>query len=101
MTVHECAFLPYPPVSALSSSQLSHHPVLHPFAVSHDQFKHSQRIRAHRSALLVGVMLGKCVLSLRRFAVPLQRQEWITEVVLAVALLDESISMLSLMDTNI
>lgn len=88
----------YPPVSALSSSQLSHHPLLHSLAVSHDQFKHSQRVRAHRPALQVCVRLREGVLTLLRLVVPLQSQEWIAEVILAITLLDESISVLSLTD---
>ncbi len=87
-------------MSALSSGQLSHHPLLHPLAVSHDQFKHSQRVRAHRPALQVCVRLGECVLALLGLAVPLQGQEWIAEVILAITLLDERISVLSLMDTH-
>ena len=87
-------------MSALSSSQLSHHPVLHPLAVSHDQFEDSQRVRAHCPTLQVCLMLGECALALRGLVVPLQRQERIAKVVLAVALLDESISVLSLIDTQ-
>lgn len=85
-------------MSALSSSQLSHHPLLHSLAVSHDQFKHSQRVRAHRPALQVCVRLREGVLTLLRLVVPLQSQEWIAEVILAITLLDESISVLSLTD---
>lgn len=92
--------VPYPPVSALGSTQLSHHPLLHPLAVSHNQFKHSQRVWAHGPTLLVRVRLGECVLPLRGFVVTLQGQEWIAEVILAVALLNESISVLSLVDTH-
>lgn len=87
-------------MSGLSSSQLSYHPVLHPFTVSHNQFKHSQRVWAHPPTLLVCVRLGECVLALRGFAVTLQGQEWIAEVIPAVALLNESISVLGLIDTQ-
>lgn len=101
MCAHVCILCAsYPPVSALSSSQLAHHPLLHPLAVSHNQFKHSQRVWPHRPTLLVCVRLGECVLALRGFVVTLQGQEWIAEVILAVALLNESVSVLSLADTH-
>lgn len=104
MNVQECVeisvYASYPPVSALSSSQLSHHPLLHPLAVGHDQLKHSQRVWTHSLTLRVCVRLSKCVLALLRLAVTLQGQEWIAEVILAVALLNESISVLSLKDTK-
>lgn len=90
----------YPFVSALRSSQLSHHPLLHPLAMSHDQFQHSQGVWAHRPALQAGVRLGEHVLALLGLAVPLQGEEWIAEVVLAVTLLDKSISVLSLINTQ-
>lgn len=90
----------YPPVCALSSSQLSHHPLLHPLAVSHDQFKHSQRVWAHCLSLQMCVWLGECVLALCSFVVPLQGQEWIAEIILSIALLDKWISVLSLMDPH-
>lgn len=90
----------YPFVSALGSTQLPHHPLLHPLAMSHDQFQHSQGVWAHRPALQVGVRLGEHVLALLGLAVPLQGEEWIAEVILAVTLLDKSISVLSLMNAQ-
>lgn len=65
-------------MSALGSGQLSHHPLLHPPAVCHYQFQHSQRVWTHRPALQMCVRLGECLLVLCSFVVPLQGQEGIT-----------------------
>lgn len=90
----------YPSVSALSCCQLSHHPFLHPLAMGHDQFQYSQRIGAHSLPLQAPMSLCECVLVLCCFAVPLQGQKWIAEVILAITLLDESIFVLSLKNTD-
>lgn len=83
----------YLPVLVLCCCQLSHHLLLHPFAVGHYQLEHSQGTRVGSWAKRIPVLWKwpRCHLT-----IPLESQEGVIPAVQAVAFLHKGISSLGL-----